>query len=613
MALNDIIVPKENASATFDEVVLTGAQIGLEKPATGNASSTQVVLGNDTRLSDARTPSSTLAHAASHGSAGSDPLAPSDIGAQSIFVTEDLGTVTANVTLTAARAKIYTLNTTTSGLRILLPASSVLAGDIVQIRFSSVTGQSITPVRGTMTGFFTDNIGPIGGPVTFIAASASGTSWTIAPVDRHTHGNIGDQGNIGTTSGLPVKTGASGVLEAGAFGTSAGQFAEGNHSHGNINSSGQVGSTSGLPLVTTTAGAVTTLALGTAGQVLTVNSGATGVEFAAASGGGVTTGNVDNAVLRADGTGGSTSQNSAFIIADNATASPNNTVNHASIQATGGTTNVSVSIVPKGTGAFSLHVPDGTSAGGNARGVRSCDFQRSRSSAAQVASGEDSFIAGGANNTASGQRAFLGGSNDSTASGISSAVIASWSGTASQGRSTVISSFNSTASGEQSCIISGNASSATQEGAVAIGRSAVADLRNVIAEGNGGFNAQHLRFGLRGTTTTNAAVELLGGTGSDRFRCPSGKVMFINIMIVGVSNGGGTVATFQRQYAIKNVGGTTSEVYAPVTIGTDSAASTSITVDANDTNDALRVQCTGLSATTIRWVAQISAVELSHG
>jgi hypothetical protein len=36
--------------------------------------------GNDARLSDARTPSSTLAHAASHAAAGSDPLAPSDIG-----------------------------------------------------------------------------------------------------------------------------------------------------------------------------------------------------------------------------------------------------------------------------------------------------------------------------------------------------------------------------------------------------------------------------------------------------------------------------------------------------------------------------------------------------
>jgi hypothetical protein len=53
------------------------------------------------------------------------------------------------------------------------------------------------------------------------------------------------------------------------------------HVHGNITNDGKVGSTSGLPVVTTTAGAVTTLALGTANQVLRVNSGATGVEFGA--------------------------------------------------------------------------------------------------------------------------------------------------------------------------------------------------------------------------------------------------------------------------------------------------------------------------------------------
>ncbi len=47
----------------------------------------------------------------------------------------------------------------------------------------------------------------------------------------HTHGNLSNAGAIGTTSGLPVKTGTSGVLEAGAFGTAAGQFAEGNHTH----------------------------------------------------------------------------------------------------------------------------------------------------------------------------------------------------------------------------------------------------------------------------------------------------------------------------------------------------------------------------------------------
>ena len=41
------------------------------------------------------------------------------------------------------------------------------------------------------------------------------------------------QMKIGSTSGLPVKTGTNGVLTTGSFGTSAGTFAEGNHSHSN--------------------------------------------------------------------------------------------------------------------------------------------------------------------------------------------------------------------------------------------------------------------------------------------------------------------------------------------------------------------------------------------
>ena len=84
-------------------------------------------------------------------------------------------------------------------------------------------------------------------------------------------------------------------------GTTEGTFAEGNdprlsdartplsHAHGNLSNTGTLGSTSGLPVVTTTSGAISTLALGTANQVLRVNSGATGVEFGAAAGGGTKT------------------------------------------------------------------------------------------------------------------------------------------------------------------------------------------------------------------------------------------------------------------------------------------------------------------------------------
>lgn len=52
-----------------------------------------------------------------------------------------------------------------------------------------------------------------------------------AAAASHAHGNLTNDGKIGTDSGKPIKTGADGVLEAGAFGTSAGQFAEGNHTH----------------------------------------------------------------------------------------------------------------------------------------------------------------------------------------------------------------------------------------------------------------------------------------------------------------------------------------------------------------------------------------------
>jgi hypothetical protein len=173
--------------------------------------------GNDARLSDARTPSSTLAHKASHATGGTDALAPSDIGAQSIFLTENLGTITANVTLTAARAKIYTVNTATSGLRILLPTTGVMAGDVVIIEFNSSTGQTLTPMRGSISsGFFTDNLRAVD-RATFIAASTSATSW----YEDRTISRFGAEAIFSGTvdvARLPVGTGST-------------EVAAGNHTH----------------------------------------------------------------------------------------------------------------------------------------------------------------------------------------------------------------------------------------------------------------------------------------------------------------------------------------------------------------------------------------------
>ena len=73
-------------------------------------------------------------------------------------------------------------------------------------------------------------------------------------------------------------------------------------------------------------------------------------------------------------------------------------------------TNVNAVILPKGTGANTAQTPDGTTAGGNARGNYATDWQKNRSQAAHVASGIGSTILGGIQNTASGNYSIAGNS-----------------------------------------------------------------------------------------------------------------------------------------------------------------------------------------------------------
>lgn len=60
--------------------------------------------------------------------------------------------------------------------------------------------------------------------------------------------------------------------------------------------------------------------------------------------------------------------------------------------------NANIAIIPKGTGAITAQIPDGTVTGGNARGQYSVDLQRLRNNANQVAQPNKSFIGGGENN-----------------------------------------------------------------------------------------------------------------------------------------------------------------------------------------------------------------------
>jgi hypothetical protein len=118
---------------------------------------------------------------------------------------------------------------------------------------------------------------------------------------------------------------------------------------------------------------------------------------------------------------------------------------------------------------------------------------------------------------------------------------------------------------------------------------------------------------LRCKTTTDSAVEMALDGSTTYLTIPSGKVIFCNIKVVGVKSDGSAVATYERQYAVKNVAGTSSEVYAPVTIGSDNAASTALAVSVDDTGDFISIKPTGIASETWRWVARVAAVEVAYG
>jgi hypothetical protein len=188
--------------------------------------------GNDSRLSDSRTPSSTLAHSSSHHTGETDALAAHQINGQTIFSVTSVN-YSADQTLPANRARQITVsNTNASGITLTLPtqAEGTLNGDTYVIVGGNTMSGPIT-VRGVA------NLSPLvyntlvtitatGQQYRLRSGGGSGGNWSLVPVDTHTH--TGSQVNVGTTANLPLKTGTNGVVEAGSFGTSAGSFCEGN-------------------------------------------------------------------------------------------------------------------------------------------------------------------------------------------------------------------------------------------------------------------------------------------------------------------------------------------------------------------------------------------------
>jgi hypothetical protein len=276
----------------------------------------------------------------------------------------------------------------------------------------------------------------------------------------------------------------------------------------------------------------------------------------------------------------------------NFTESYSSSVGHSSkFAAIGVGTNINVVLNPKGTGGFIAQTPDSTATGGNARGSRIVDWQTSRGSADQVASGDSSVISGGSFNTASAINTVVSGGNRNIASGIASVVVGGINGRA------YLYGQQAKASGSFTGITSD----------IGIAQASEVIVRRLTSAVNSGDNSQ--------LYADAAQSELLIPFGSNR----SWNVIVETVAVCTiVGSGSGTVGdtyTSVYQLGFKRVGGTSTIVGTATLISSNSGAGMAgalMVFSVGASND-LKIEFQAPStatATTFRIVSNVRLVEI---
>jgi hypothetical protein len=330
-------------------------------------------------------------------------------------------------------------------------------------------------------------------------------------------------------------------------------------------------------------------------------------------------------------------------------ASPNGTIPVVRLIATNAAAGVDIALTPKGsTGSLLAQIPDSTSTGGNKRGNAAVDWQLTRSTAAQVASGTNATIGGGDLNTASGNQSTVAGGESNTANSLY-ATVGGGSGNTAGSRGTVVGGVSNTVSGLYA-VAGGNTNTVAGTGAFSagesntgsgddsftVGKSNTADAQYSSAIGGnattrtliGAFaraNGQRSALGdnqvravvLRAQTTSATGVVATSNAGAagttNQICIPTGSALKFRAQVVLRDTATSNAGWFDVSGGMKNSAGTVS------IIGTTSVSAyqgdaglntSTVTVSADNTNKCVQFTNGGVAATTINWTVDVEAVEL---
>jgi hypothetical protein len=305
--------------------------------------------------------------------------------------------------------------------------------------------------------------------------------------------------------------------------------------------------------------------------------------------------------------------------------------NHAGVNATvpvlattalGLGTNADQSVVPAGTGAFQLCIPDGTTVGGNKRGANAIDLQgpSQRTSAAQVASGATA-VAIGASNQASGAQAVAIGNGNVASS--SATVALGDQATASANYALALGQVN-TASATYSVSI-GSYSVCNGVNAITLGVNAYTNaLTGQLTLGSGAGTSvisQWSLLQLRAVTTTTAATVLTANASTaattNQLTLRNNSAVRVKILAIARDETNNTDAKEWTGDALITRGSTAASTAfvgsdtLTSTFATSGASGWTLALSIDTTNGALQITATSSTTDSVRWHVKLEFVEVS--